>query len=113
MAKANKGARHIVVDDIEYRWRATGNDGWIDLTIWPAQDVGAAIHCMFDYHHTLVDRGDEGTSGEHQLVITNRIVRRVIDHARAEHAYDPRQQAQELDLKQLDARIDLSDAIHA
>ncbi len=113
MAKASKGARHIVVDEVEYRWRATGNDGWIDLTIWPAHDVGAAIHCMFDYQHTLVDRGNGRTSDEHQLVITNRIVRRVIELARAEHAYDPRKKTKELDLKQLDALIDISDAIHA
>jgi hypothetical protein len=98
-----------VVDEVEYRWRASGNDGWIDVTIWPANDVGAAIHAMFDYHHSF----ETSTAGEHQLVITNRIVRRVIELARAEHAYDPKQRAKDLNLLRVDARVDLTDALRA
>lgn len=90
---------------MQCRWRASGNDGFIALTIWPARDVAAAIHGPH--------RFETGTADEHQLVITNHIVRRVIELARVEHAYHRKQRAMELDLHRVDARIDIADALRA
>ena len=45
MAKSQKGARNIVVDDVRYRWRATGNDDWISLVVWPDDLPGPPIAC--------------------------------------------------------------------
>ncbi|HSU52203.1 MAG TPA: hypothetical protein VLJ41_16465 [Segetibacter sp.] len=31
MALPKIGLRNIIVDDVKYAWKITGNDGWIDL----------------------------------------------------------------------------------
>jgi len=38
--RSQKGSRRIVVRAVEYRWRATGNDGYISIGIWPANNTG-------------------------------------------------------------------------
>lgn len=113
MAKSKKGARNIVVGDVGYRWRASGNDGYISLVVWPADLPGPAILCMFDYDHRVrASVGPQTTLGE-QIVITARIVRRVIEHAVRAHGYDPRAKGPELDLLRVDTLIDVSDALRA
>lgn len=112
MAKATKGARHSVVGNVKYRWRATGNDGYIVLTVWPAELEGPAIVGLFDYGHELVPMGDGRVHGKHQIVITARIVRRVLEYA-VRLGYDAAVRGKQLDLGRLDARIDLSDALRS
>src|SRR5262245_38567165 len=41
--RSDKGSRKIVVEDVEYRWRAKGDDGYIRIGIWPANKVGPYI----------------------------------------------------------------------
>jgi hypothetical protein len=113
MAKAHKAARNIVVKDVAYRWRATGNDGWIALTVWPTALPGPAIHCTFDYDHTFVPKRAGVTSTTRQIVITARIVRRVIEYAIRTHRYDASAKGPELDLKKVDEVIDRSDALRS
>lgn len=114
MARSAKGARNIIVDGVAYRWRATGNDDWISLVVWPADPVAhpaGAIVGMVDYQQVKVPAGPDCWRLEHQIVITNRIVRRVILHAIAAHHYDPTRKSSQLNLRYLDEFIDLTDAL--
>jgi hypothetical protein len=113
VAKSKKGARHIVVGDVKYRWRANGNDGYIVLVIWPDDLPGPAIACSLDYPQIFVPLGEGRYAVTPPMVITNRIVRRVIEYAVRDRAYDPRNKGKQLDLGIADALIDLSDAIRA
>lgn len=110
--RSQKGSHKIVVNAIEYRWRATGNDGWISVGIWPANNVGPFIGGKFRYHETWVDVGSgrKSSMGD-QLVITNRIVRRVIEHATATHGYNPQVAGSQLNLGSLEDVVQWDDAI--
>lgn len=103
-------ARHITFRNVKFRWRATGTDWGISLTIWP--EAGRSITCRFDYHHQKTPRENGVVLLTRQIVITNRIVRRVLIHAVEQHAYAPNGDGQ-LQLRDVDDFIDLSDAIRA
>src|SRR4051812_45492465 len=104
--RSSKGSRRIVVHEVEYRWRATGNDGYITVGIWPANNIGPFILGNLGYHETWIPRGDGSrSSAKDQIVITTRIVRRVIEHAIIEHAYDPFAKGPVLNLRSLDQVI--------
>lgn len=112
--RRGKGSRRIEVQGVEYRWRATGDDGSIVVGIWPVNNIGAYIQGTFAYHETWVDNGDGSrTSARDQIVITARIVQRIIEHAIAEHDYDPHAKGAELNLKVLDHVIPWDDAMRA
>ncbi len=103
MAVAKKGARNITVNEVHYRWRATGNDGWISLIVWPDALPGDKLLCSFDYDQTEVPHAvGGGATPIHQLVVTNRLVRRVVLHALST-GYRP-------DVKTKDGRRNLGDA---
>jgi len=110
MARSSKNSRNITVDDVHYRWRATGNDGWISVAIWPTELPHPGIYGMLSYDETKTPEGDGVIRHSAQLVVTNRIVRRIIDHAVSECGFDPGQKVKQLDLGKLDGRIDLRDA---
>jgi hypothetical protein len=85
-----KGSHKIVVEDIEYGWRAKGDDGYISIGIWPANNIGPYIHGNFQYHETWIEKGHgHSMSAGDQIIITNRIVRRIIKHASLNFAYNP------------------------
>ena len=109
MAVSSRTARNIVVNGIHYRWRATGNDGWITLVIWPHELAGRRIHCTFGFDQTEVPMGGGVTSLTQQIVITNRLVRRVLLHAISE-GYDPQTNGPQLNLGRVDKLIDIADA---
>ena len=112
--RSSKGSRRIVVNDIEYRWRATGDDGFIRIAIWPSNNVGAFIHGNIGYYERWIAQCDGSAKAVGgQLVITNRIIRRVIDHAITAHGYDPSVKATELNLKSLDFVIRWDDAVRS
>jgi hypothetical protein len=113
MAKSKKAARNIVVHDVKYRWRATGNDGWISLVVWPDDLPGPPIACSLDYFQTRVPTGDGAFLLTQQIVVTNRIVRRVIDYALRELDYDPRVKGKQVTIRHVDNLIDLSGAIRS
>ncbi len=109
-----KGSRRIVFHGVEYRWRATGNDGYISIGIWPSNNVGPYLTGNFRYHETWVDNGDGSrSSAGDQVVITNRIVQRIIQHAITQHGYDPNAKGAMLNLQALDDRIRWDDAVRA
>jgi hypothetical protein len=113
MAKSKKGARNIVVNDVKYRWRAIGNDGWISLVVWPDDLPGATISCSLGYHQTATPIGNGVTALTEQIVITNRIVRQVIEYAVREFDYDPHTKRKQINLRHVDKAIDLSGAVRS
>lgn len=116
--KAKKNSRNIVVNGVKYRWRATGNDGYICFTIWPDALPGPAITGNLNYHESLEPKQLTATghyyyTHNNQIVITNRLIRRIIVTCQSKHAYDPTKTGKEISLRNADAFIDLSDAVQA
>ncbi len=112
--RSSKGSQRIVVHSTEYRWRATGNDGYITVGIWPSNNVGPFIYGNFKYHETWGDNGDGSLSSlGNQIVITNRIIRRIIELVIAKLNYDPNANGPQLNLRKLDDLIQWSDAVRA
>lgn len=110
--RSSKGSRIIDVRGIEYRWRATGNDGYISIGIWPVNNSGAYIQGNLGYHERWINQGNGNqASAGNQIVITNRIVRRIIEHAIAAHSYDPQVRGNELNLRVLDDVVKWDDAV--
>jgi hypothetical protein len=113
VAIARKGQRNIVVGDVAYRWSATGGDDGISLVVWPRDHAGHRITATFDYDQRRRPvAGVPGAFSLHeQIVITPRIVRRVIELAIA-RGYDPgAAEGGQLDLGPADALVDLTDVI--
>jgi hypothetical protein len=86
MALPKKGLRKITVDNVEYAWSATGNDGYVHLTVAPLDKEGQLLSTWFDYHPPVA--GDYYSFEEPSLIqkeqhfiITPGIVRQVIDYA--------------------------------
>jgi hypothetical protein len=112
--RRSKGSQRIKVQAEEYRWRATGNDGYISIGIWPVSNIGPFICGFFQYHDTSVKNHDDGyTSARDQIVITPRLIRRIIEHAITAHAYDPNKKGKELSLGAVEELIKWDDAIRA
>jgi hypothetical protein len=110
--RSSKGSHRIVVRDIEYRWQAKGDDGNISIGIWPKDNVGAYIKGGFKYHETWLNNGDGSYSSKgDQIVVTNRIILRIIEYAIIEHHYDPKVKETDLNLKMLDEIIKWDDAV--
>jgi len=112
MARSKKQARHIVVKGVPFLWRATGNDEFIDLAIWPEALEGRSIHTTFRYHETWLPRGDGSyrNAGD-QIVVTNRLVRRVIERAIEKLAYDPTSKGTPIEVRDIEKQIEMHDAI--
>jgi len=112
--RSSKGSRRIVVEGHEYRWKAKGDDGYISVGIWPTSNIGGYIHGTLPYHQTILDMGNgRWSSARDQIVVTSRLIRRVICHAVAAHDYDPNKKSPELRLGRLDRVIEWDDAIRA
>jgi hypothetical protein len=110
--RSQKGSRTIVVGGVEYRWRATGNDGYISIGIWPTDNVGPFIQGTLRYHETWIGNGDGSWSSVgNQIVITNRIIQWIIEHAMATCGYDPQVRGKELNLRVLDQVIKWDDSV--
>ncbi|HEY1190855.1 MAG TPA: hypothetical protein VGE74_24705 [Gemmata sp.] len=109
-----KDMRRIVVNDIAYRWVARGDEGYIVITLSPANNAGSRIRGNMKYHETWLDCGNGvWRSAGDQIVITNRLVRRIIEYALAHCEYDPNVKGKELNLKVLDDVIRWDDAVRA
>jgi hypothetical protein len=109
--RASKGSHRIAVGEVEYRWRATGNDGYICISIWPTSNIGPYLGGNLRYHEGWIDDDGSWGSGGNQLVVTNRIIRRIIEYAISEYNYDPTVKGKELHLNALDEAIEWKDAV--
>lgn len=86
MAINKIGSRKIIVDNKEFRWRATGNDGWISITIWPV-DTNMKIVGTMEYHAKYEKNLDDYkpyTKVQGQIIITNRVIRKIIEYVTVE-----------------------------
>jgi hypothetical protein len=113
VAKSKKGARNIVVHDVRYRWRAMGRDAGISLKIWPDTLPGPVIASGLGYHQKPIPLGNGAYALTQQIIITNRLVRQVIELAVEKYAYDPSTPGTQLNLWGIDPEIDLSIALRA
>ncbi len=111
MAVSKKGSRKIVINDMEFRWKATGNDGWITVVIWPVDRDTIKITGQFGYHDEHINVLDERgayvkTKG--QIIITNRVIRQVIEHVGIENILNLKGQ---LSLGNLEDIYDINNAL--
>lgn len=114
MARSKKQNRHITVNDVAYSWRAKGNDGFIGLTVWPFELEGPVICATFGYHErSVLDDGGVNRAEEGHMIITNRLVRRVILHAIERFAYNPARKGKLVQIQHVDREINIDDAIRA
>lgn len=112
--RSSKNSHLITVRDGQYRWRATGNDGCISISVWPVNNVGPFISGTFGYHNSWVERPDGSRSSlGDQIVVTARLIRRLIEHAIIAYGYDPNRKGKDLHLKALEGVIRWDDAIRA
>ena len=109
-----KNSRRIVVRNAVYRWRAKGNDDCISIGIWPENNIGPSIHGNLGYHQTWLDTGDGilRSAGD-QIVVTSRLIERIIDYAINQHHYDPNAKGKQLDFRRLDDLLKWDDAVRA
>ena len=80
MAVNKKGSRKIVVENHEFRWRATGNDDWISIVVWPNDNENSRVVADARYHHDWKKTAEGHYISNSQAIITNRIIREVILH---------------------------------
>lgn len=114
MSRSLKHSHRIIVNDVEYRWRATGNDGWISVTIWPSNGVGPAIACQFRYHETFNATGPgHWVSSGNQIVVTNKLVRRVILYSIDAESYVPTKAGTQLNIRNIEDKIEWADSVRA
>ncbi|MCC9603761.1 hypothetical protein LOC67_24690 [Stieleria sp. JC731] len=101
MARTTKGTHRIVVGDVEHRWIVRGSYGRLNTLVWPANNIGPSIGCEFGFHEK------DATP----LIVTNRLVRRVIDYAVRCHDYDPTERGKDLSIRDIEDYIEWQDAI--
>jgi len=80
MAVNKKGSRKIVVENCEFRWRATGSDGGITIVTWLEEHPNCKVVSSVGYHHDWKEIKEGHWYSNEQLVVTNRIVREIILH---------------------------------
>ena len=77
MTLPKKGSRSISIDGCEFRYKVSGNDGWIDVLIELEAGRGQKLKAVFDYHTEL----SEGGMRHQERKVTPSIIRQLIQHA--------------------------------
>ena len=80
MAVSKKGSRNISIDGYDFKWRATGNDGWITVIVWPVSNEDSRAVASIDYHHDMRKVAEDCYTSDSQLIVTNRIIKELILH---------------------------------
>lgn len=80
MAVSKKASRNISVEGCDFKWRATGNDGWISIVLWPVSNEDSRVIASIGYHHDVKKVNEGRYTSQGQLVVTNRIIREIILH---------------------------------
>ena len=77
-----KGSRNITVENIKFKWKVTGNDGFVTVVIWPVNEKNIKLIGTFAYHDEYEKNFDKDvyikTRG--QIIITNRVIRTIIEY---------------------------------
>lgn len=84
MAINNKGSRNITVEGHHFKWRATGNDGGICVTLWPVENESSRVVARIGYHSEMKQVSEGFYISLSQLVVTNRIVKELVLHVGVE-----------------------------
>ncbi|MDH5730645.1 MAG: hypothetical protein OEZ58_16780 [Gammaproteobacteria bacterium] len=108
MAINKKGSRKIIVDDHEFRWRATGNDGWITIVIWPVENENSKVVGNIGYHSNIVKVNEGAYVCTDQIVVTNRIISEIILHCGIEEILKSQGQ---LNIGQVEDIFDIENAV--
>ncbi|TQV71129.1 hypothetical protein FLL45_22655 [Aliikangiella marina] len=108
MAVNKKGSRKIVVDEHEFRWRATGNDGWITVVIWSSENSDCRVVGTTNYHHDWKKVDEERWSSNSQAIVTNRVVREVILHVGTKEILEGRGQ---INIGEIEQVFDFDNAV--
>ena len=111
MTLPKKELRKITIDNFRYAWSATGNDGWISLSIAPLDDQGQLITTSFVYHSAVtgVSYASDGSKTTHmkqQLIVTPHIVRQVIEYA-LKQGWNPTEKGPQLNFRNIEDKLDL------
>lgn len=96
---SKKKARRIVVNELEYFWVATGQNGYLDLFVERNIPSSPKLTCVFDYH-------TEQIRGAKQVAITPSVARRAIVRAR-ELGWNPDAPGKDLRLKPDEHKLDI------
>jgi len=103
MALPKKGSRTIIVEDYNFRWMASGNDGWIDLYIEAKDTKGQLLKAKFYYHHK--ETKTERMGLKQQFVVTPDIVRQTIILGKKE-GWNPKKIDKPINLHHIDNKIE-------
>lgn len=110
MAFSKKKKRKIVVNDEKYYWSATGNDGWVSLSIMTQIEGSSRLICSFRYHQIPIEQNTNNASEftllTNQFVITPHTVRKVIEYALSK-GWNPFDKGDDLNLSCIDDFVDL------
>ena len=102
MSLPKKGLRTLMIDQTNYGWQVTGNDGWIDLYIESLEvKNGQLLNVKFDYYRKQGDLLDENNS---QFKISSGIVKQVIYLGLA-NGWEPEKRIAVLNLGHVDRKI--------
>ena len=84
------------------------------MTIWPSNGVGPAIACQFRYHETFNATGPgHWVSSGNQIVVTNKLVRRVILYSIDAESYVPTKAGTQLNIRNIEDKIEWADSVRA
>ena len=108
MAVSKKASRNINVDGHDFKWRATGNDGWISIVLWPVSNENSRVIASVDYHHDMKQVSEGHYTSQSQLVVTNRVIRELILHIGVERILENNGQ---LDVGKIEKFYDVSNAL--
>lgn len=111
MAISKKGSRKIIVENAEFRWNATGNDGWITIVICSLDNNSVKLIGTFQYHDEHTNEKDNRgaylqTKG--QIIITNRVIRQIILQVGIDKIFSSKGQ---INLGQLEKYYNINDAL--
>jgi hypothetical protein len=94
MAMPKKGSRKIQIGNDWFRWKVTGNDGWIDLYVEDAEVPGSLLRGRFDYETTykaeVCHDGTRSLSMKQGTVVSSGAVELAV-RAALEQGWQPRE----------------------
>jgi len=99
MGIPNKRSRRIVVDEQNYRYIITGNDGYIDLILESDEVDGQRLTVSFNYNPDEV-------WGKQTAQITPSVVKQVINYG-LKNEWTPTEKGKEIRVGYIDEKIKL------
>jgi hypothetical protein len=111
MGLPKKGSRRILINETNYRYIITGNDGYIDLIIEQDDCQGQRLTVSFDYHHEKEQKeselGEKYTSLTQTNQITPVVVKQSIEYG-IDNGWTPNQKGKEIRINFIDDKVKLN-----